>query len=237
MKVLIFLMVICVMLASAPAYGATQQAQANMIVRSLQSPNISPGGQGSLTITLFNPYNQTMQQSHLTLSIYSFSSSTVHKGMSSIPPDSRPYFVNTGGQNATFTFTLVSGGVERFTLLIQTNYSTPHGTFFSQAVYTVSLYLSFLINGTHIRMGSKGVFTASEWNSIFPPDPAGGSYMNYTYLNRTLGYAGILPDISFGVNTASPLYLFIASGSLAAFFAVVAFVSYSRHAKRRKPSG
>ena len=77
-------------------------------------------------------------------------------------------------------------------------------------------------------MASKGFFTEAEWKSIFVPVSGGVSQLNFTYLNETLGFSGILPDVSFGVNTPSPTYLFFAAGSIAFIVGVAAVVSYFR---------
>ena len=51
-------------------------------------------------------------------------------------------------------------------------------------------------------MASKGVFNQTQWSRILVQG-TGTTYLNYSYLNGTLGYQGVLPDTSFTVNSPS----------------------------------
>jgi hypothetical protein len=212
--------------SALPASG--QQSYSNLIVKDVTSPDISPGGSGTLSLQIYNPYNTTMGNATLSLSVYAFSTDSKYTNISSIATSSRPYFIISGTQNVTDSFSLQPGQSTILAFAIQTNYTTPHGSFFNEGTYFVYEFMSFYTGTDHMRMASKGFFTEAEWSSIFVPVSGGVSHLNYTYLNKTLGFSGILPDVSFGVNTPSPTYLFFAAGSAAFLIGAAAVVSYLR---------
>lgn len=222
----ILVIMLIVLNSAIPASG--QQSYANLIVKSVTSPDINPGDSGTLKMQLYNPYNATMENATLSLSIYAFSSGKEYTNMSAIGIQDRPYFLTSGSQSVTESFSLPPGQSDAFALALQTNYTTPHGSFFNEGTYFVWEFMSFYVGQEHMRMASKGFFTEAEWKSIFVPVSGGVSQLNFTYLNKTLGFSGILPDVSFGVNTPSPTYLFFAAGSIAFIVGVAAVVSYFR---------
>ena len=227
----VFAVALVLLFYASPAHA--QQSAANSVVRSVSSPDFQPGQGGTITVEVSNPFNTSMADITMTLSIYAFVQGTVYTATSSIPVAQRPYFIGSGITEETLYFSSLSAvRTHNFSYAIQTNYTTPHGSFFSEGTYLVSMSILFLIGQTPYRMASKGYFSTTQWQKILVQN---GSYssLNYTYLNRTLGFAGILPDTSFGVNTAAPWSLFFASGILAAVLAAAGAISFRKTHRRR----
>ena len=224
------LMLLSCIVPAALAAGSDQY-YANRIITVVKTPDIAPGLNGRIEVGVFNPFNSTMNSVELRLSIYAYSTTSSETPIGSIPAGSRPHF-SDGGKTAYDNFSSLppsSTAYANFTVF--TSQATRHGDFFSTGTYFVSTYISFDIEGVGMRMASKGVFNQSQWDNILVQG-SGPAYLNYSYLNGTLGYQGITPDTSFGVNTPSPLFLLWITGGLAVFFAAVSFVLY-RSEKRR----
>ena len=220
-------------LSQAPAAHA-QQSYANGLIRSVSSPELQPGQGGTLSVQVANPFNGTMSNIRFTLSIYAFADGSTNRAAASIPPSRLPYFTGSGSAAETMSIASIpAGGMSSIGYPLQTNYTTPHGTFFNRATYMVSMSILFSVGHTPYRMASKGYFSSSQWQKIYVLNGTSAS-LNYTYLNSTLGFAGILPDTSFGVNTPAPWSIFFGSGALAAVCAAAAFFSYRKtHSRRR----
>ena len=219
---------------ASPAYG--QQSFANGMIRSVSSPDIQPGQRGTLNVEVQNVFNSSITEVLLTLTVYAFvdGSSYVPVPSSSVPSSRLPYFIGTGQPAETLTAKSIgAGALHNFTFPFQTDYNTLHGTFFNEGAYMVSMSLTFLIVSTVYRMASKGYFSPAQWQKIYVQNGSSAS-LNYTYLNNTLGFAGILPDTSFGVNTPAPWSIFFASGVLAAGFAAAAALSFRRTHRRKR---
>lgn len=212
-------------LAYAPV---NQQAYANIAVRIVHTPDISPGSSGIIEIAILNPYAQPADNVTLTLTIYSYANSTVDMPVASLPASRLPS-LNGSISRSYIVGTLSPGEGRTLNITVQTHAHTLHGSFFSQSTYFVSEVLSMTVNHTSIRFASRGVFSQSEWN-IIVEEVDGHQSVNYTYLN-VLGYQGIIPDTSFGVNTPAPFYLFYAAALLSVLFAISALILYT-HEKR-----
>jgi hypothetical protein len=227
----VFAVLLLLLFYASPAHA--QQLAANSVVQSVSSPDFQPGQGGTITVKVGNPFNSSMADITLTLSIYAFVQGAAYTATSSIPATHRPYFVGSGITTETLYFSsLPAAKTRNLSYAVQTNYTTPHGSFFSEGTYMVSMSILFLIGQTPYRMASKGYFSTAQWQKILVQN---GSYssLNYTYLNRTLGFAGILPDTSFGVNSAAPWSLFFASGILAAALAAAGAISFRKTHRRR----
>ncbi len=214
----------------SPVYG--QQTYANSLVRSVSSPDLQPGQSGTLSVDVSNAFNRSMDNIVMTLSIYAFVDGSAYVPSSSIPSSHLPRFMGSGQPAESLTVSSIPVNASyNFSFPLQTGYGTPHGTFFNEGTYMVSMSIIFTIGFTLYRMASRGFFSPVQWQKIYVQNGS-FAYLNYTYLNSTLGFAGILPDTSFGVNTPAPWYLFFASGVLAAAFGTAAFFSYRRTHRR-----
>lgn len=229
--VLLLLLLPCALPA---ARGAdTNQYYANRIIGIVHTPQLSPGQAGRIEVEIFNPFNATMNSVTLNLSVYAYATTGVQLPLASIPSDERPQLGAGGTVAYANTSTLAPLGALYVNFTVRTTSSTRHGDFFNVGTYFVSTNISFHIGAAAMRMASRGVFSQSEWSNILVQGP-GTSFLNYTYLNGTLGYQGITPDTSFTVDSPSPVYLLWVTGSLAALFAAIAFILH-RNGRRHRP--
>ena len=221
---------ILLLLPAAIQQAAGTQANqyyANRLLDVVSTPQLAPGGRGTLELAVSNPFNTTLDNLTLVLSVYAFSTGGGEVQLSSIPVSERPAIGGSGTSTQLLVPIMLPQTSVYFNITVSTTASTRHGDFFNPGTYFVSTYASFTASGQQIKMGSRGVFTAAEWSSILVQS-SGGNYLNYTYLNGTLGYQGILPDTSFTVSTPSPVYLLWVAAGLSAFFAAAAFFVYRR---------
>jgi hypothetical protein len=226
----VLLVLSIVLLASVlPAASASGYSQlyANRIIHVISTPDIAPGGTGRILLAVFNPFNSTMSSVMLRLSIYEFASTDTQRQLAAIPLSQQPKFSGGGTGQAVNISSIPSGTETNVSFGITTTGSTMHGDFFNVGTYYVSTYISFILNGSIVKMASRGAFTDAQWAKILVQD-SGTSYLNYSYLNGTLGYQGISPDTSFTVDTPSPLYLLWVAGGLSVLFAAASYVLYRR---------
>ncbi len=235
-KTLVLLAAAALLLVSAtPAAGSSggYQQYANTVVTVIKTPQLAPGQSGPIEMKIFNPFNQSMTNASLRLSIYDYATTNSHLPVAGIPYSEQPALGPSGTAAFLNLTTLSPHSAMYANFTVNTTQSTMHGDFFDTGTYFVSTYLSFDLGGIALRMASKGFFSASEWSRILIQS-SGSTYLNYTYLNGTLGFQGIIPDTSFTVNSPSPLYLLWITGGLASAFGAASFLMY-RAEKRRRP--
>lgn len=229
---LILILLLLTALLPAAKGAVSSQSYANRILTVVSTPQLVPGGSGPIEIMLYNPFNSTISTVSLRLTIYSYASTDSRIAATSIPSAQEPG-LGSGGLVTYRNFSSMNSLQSYYVnFTVHTTSSTRHGDFFNVGTYYVSTYISFNLSGSLVRMASEGTFTSSQWSRILV-NSSGGLFMNYTYLNGTLGFQGITPDTSFTVNTPSPLYLIWISGGLGGSFAVAAFLLYRREKGRR----
>jgi|GEM_PF-6290253 hypothetical protein len=206
--------------------GTSHVASATGLVNFTKTPDIVPGQRGVMELYLMNTFSANMTNISLLMHIYAFATQHGVVPISSIPPENRPHFAD-GGESFWFNYSELAPSEKLYiNVTIMTAPATAHGSFFSQDIYEMSSILSFHVGNTGYRFASPGVFNSTEWHHLLYMEN-GAEYLNYTLLN-SLGYSGIIPDTSFGVNTPSPLYLIYVSASLSMLFALIAFIYYRR---------
>ena len=235
LRVIMPLLVLSLLLGSlqpAVAGPANYQNYADRLLVVVKTPQLSPGQSGPIELKVLNPFNYTITNASVRLVIYSYATTDSDASVVSLPSSQRPSFI--GGGTAAYRNLSSLGPLASVYLnfTVATTQSTRHGDFFNTGTYFVSTYLSFSLNGSTIRMASKGVFNQTQWSRILVQG-TGTTYLNYSYLNGTLGYQGVLPDTSFTVNSPSPVYLLWITGGLAGVFAAFSYVLYRVEKKRR----
>lgn len=221
MRLVALLAVIAVLLPAS-----TSPLSANSPINYVKTPDIIPGSSGTIELYIQNPFSLEMRNITLQLHIYAF----IQKGrityLQSIKPQARPVFSNGLDTIWVNITSLLPSQSAYLNVTVRTHAYTMHGSFFSPGSYGVSSILSFIRGGHVLRYASPGVFNSSTWARILYMQN-GTEHLNYTLL-ESLGYSGLVPDSSFGVDSPSPLYLIYISVLLSAAFAAIAYISYRR---------
>ncbi|MEM3852110.1 MAG: hypothetical protein QXP70_03825 [Methanomassiliicoccales archaeon] len=190
----------------------------------IRTPDLQPGGHGNIEFMVYNTQNVSMQNIVLNLSIVSMATSSSVTPLTSIQQKTRPHFAAGGAETQITVGSLAPGAAAYLNVSVYTEAGTPHGSFFNTAQYEVATTLTFHSNGRTLKYASEGDFNSTIWDSILVFQD-GNESINYTELNL-LGYEGIIPMTSFGVNTPAPYYLIYAAAAASVVFAVAAFLYY-----------
>lgn len=174
-------------------------------VTGLAAPVVAPGGSGTVSWTLSDPFATALSNVSLDLGIYAFNA---YPGNATgpVPPGSgAPTFVSTGTSVVRTTGgTLASGatwaGAEAFTV----GGEAPQGT------YAIRVAVNFTgPNGSYV-LESRGFFDAALWAAA-TSGPNGTSTLNVT----RLGVSGVVPETAVLVRSdpyTIPLYGLLAAG-------------------------
>ena len=160
LRVIMPLLVLSLLLGSiqpAVAGPANYQNYADRLLVVVKTPQLSPGQSGPIELKVLNPFNYTISNATVRLVIYSYATTDSEVSVVSLPSSQQPSFA--GGGTAAYRNLSRLGPLASYYLnfTVATTQSTRHGDFFNTGTYFVSTYLSFSLNGSTIRMASKGV--------------------------------------------------------------------------------
>ena len=205
-----------------------------------ETPDIEPGQQGIIAFNLTNPYNKTMADITLNVSIYEYAEQEVSRVVDSSWSYDFPKFESAAapGREKTFLFaSLASNSSTRVSLTVLTSEDMPHGGLFSQGAYLIRFWLEFRLDGIPVWMASPGywskqqlIHATADQNLCNPTDCVGD-----VNLTRLGGVDGILPDTAFGVKSSVPMWPFYAAGTGAIFFLLLAFLYYAEENPSKLP--
>lgn len=213
---------------------------ANNILSDFVTPTVAPGETVEFSFNVSDPYTdegETMSDVVVVASIYMYA--TQEKAVRIDDSFPHPPLIDGIATEKAVSVQFPKQGDFKANLTIETSEKTPHGSYFSQSTYFVSLSMSFNLSVYEgpVVLKSRGCFSDEEWNNIvsFEGDDA---IVNRTYL-RSLGVDGLIPDSSFGIKVPIPrwpLALIIIGGSGLSFLAVYYYVleNPGRHPKLEK---
>ncbi|GEM_PF-960118 len=193
-------------------------SRVNSIIDELDTPKISPGESCEITFNLYNPYNESMEDVRLNVSIYKYVYLGVEKNISVI--EKTPVFSANRDVEQSVEFpTLESHEKEYIELELSSREDTEEG------VYLLRFWLEFGYEGENHVMRSMGYFSEEELVEA-------GASDNETYQDtggldlEQLGVSGILPDSSFSVKSSLPRWPRYVLGVFSVFFGVLAVMFY-----------
>ncbi len=199
----------------------------NKFLGDFSTPSIVPGQSGVFSLSVNHPdaFNLTspMENASLSISIYHYATLEESLAVSSI--DNPPMIVESGSPEMIVDCGDIQPGNDYpVTFTIDTEKSTPHGSYFSQSTYFVRFNLTFTYENLTYTMVSRGHFDDAMWYHLTETETGAGE-INQTYLAE-LGYDGIIPDSAFSVKIPIPRWPFYALVALTAFVGFLAFASY-----------
>ncbi len=229
--------------ASSSAMGDVRDpGKVNKILTygTFETPDMEPGQQGVIAFNFTNPYNKTMTDVALNVSIYQYVEQEVSRVVDSSWPYDFPRFEGAPapGREKPFTFSsIASNASTRVNLTVLTAENMPHGEIFSQGAYLIRFWLTFQLDGVPAWMASPGYWSKQQFiyatgDQILcnPIDCVGD-----VNLTRLGGVDGILPDTAFGIKSSVPQWPFYAAGSGAVFFLLLAVLYYAEENPSRLP--
>jgi len=183
----------------------------NEMITEINTPNIEPGNDDKIVITLQNPYmdfeDGEMKNTTLMIEIFYHSDLGVENDISEI--ESPPVFSNEELSSMEEIDELSPGETEDLEYLITTAEDTEEG------VYSLRLKLTFSMDDEREVMKSRGFFTTEEWRESDQGD-------DLEYLN----VSGLLLDSSFEVRDPVPRWPQYALGIVAGFSGILAVMFY-----------
>jgi len=177
------------------------------------TPQIKPGGKGTLNFTVMSRYDLEIKDVRLRLEIYREARIDESKNLSDI--GSPPYFLSSGNQSMVVTFGILRANVtETVREIIKARTTTREGTYF------IRTSLSFLYNNTLYKMKSRGHFPDELW---YRATSDGDDHEDTGAINlTTLGVDGIIPETTFGVRKTVAIWPIFFFGALTTLFAGLA---------------
>ncbi len=217
------------MLASiAQAQSIEEPRFVNKFLDEFSTPSIVPGQSGVFSLTVNHPdaFNLTspMENASLSISIYHYA--TLEESLDVSDIDNPPGIVESNGEPNMIVECgdIQPGNGYSVEFTIDTERSTPHGSYFSQSTYFVRFNLTFTYENVTYTMVSRGHFDDAMWYHLTETETGAGE-INQTYLAE-LGYDGIIPDSAFSLKIPIPRWPFYALVVLTAFVGFLAFASY-----------
>lgn len=163
---------------------------------------IEPGLTGVYGFGLHNRYNASIDNVTMRVEIYRWATVDDFKNASEVAHP--PVFAVGGGLAVALAIPSIAGnGTYDVRLSVLTDDKTPEGVYFTRNQIEFD-YANFTEPGnatprlSHFVMRSRGYFTAEEFASINYSDLAGSL--------ADLGVSGIVPDSSFSVKRAAPVW-------------------------------
>jgi hypothetical protein len=195
------------------------------IVSNLTGAEVAPGGGGTISFTVGNPYqNQSITSVVLTLAIYAFNAYPGN-ATSTVATSSPPVLATptAAGASVNLSFgTLVSSRTVAGSVAVETSSTTSSGT------YAVRTAVHFVAGGLPYVLESRGWFTASQWATA-TAGPGGSVTLNVS----ALGVSGVSPETSVLVSSSTlSTVLWVVLGASLFLIGAAAFL-YFRPPKSR----
>lgn len=181
---------------------------------------IEPASSGVYGFTMTNRYNASIENVSLTVEIYRYATVEVNRNISEVA--NAPTFAAGGGFVVHLTYATIpaNGSVD-----VRLQVDAPREAL--EGVYFTRHFLEFDYGNVteppapqpyyaHFAMKSRGYFTAAEFAAI-----------NYSDLHDSLAaqnISGVIPDSSFSVKPAAPLWPLLTLIALTAFAGTMALV-------------
>jgi len=217
-----------VMLFCQPVLAAnwSDPVNVNKILTRFDPPTLTPAAFGYLSLRLSNPFSVEISNVSILAEPYLFvqQDGTAQWEDLTHLPTMRNASTNSGIINISHLLPN-----ENLTLnwRIDTDSSTPRGSWMAQPVYLVRLLIRFDDGRDNVSYASRGFFSDDEWTRLRTiGDPSVGG-VNQTYL-LSLGFNGIIPETSFTVKDEIPLWPVFMIGVVAAFSFTYAVYLYSK---------
>ena len=226
-QVLVVITVLLLLPSIASGQSIVEPRFVNKFLNDFSTPSIVPGRSGVFSLTVNHPDAQNlsgpMNDTSLSISIYQYA--TLEESLPVSGISNPPVIVESDSPDMTVDCGDIQPGSEYpVTFTIDTDRSTPHGSYFSQSTYFVRFILAFEYEGHNYSMASRGYFNDSQWSHLTETETGAGE-INQTYLAE-LGYDGIIPDSAFSVKIPIPRWPFYGLVGLTAFIGFLAFASY-----------
>jgi len=230
MKPLPVMTLILALILLAPAVQGQSIEEPRFVNRFLDdfsTPSIVPGGSGIFSLSVNHPdaINLTGQMENVSLSISIYQYATLEESLPVSSIDNPPEIAESGAPDMVIDCgDILPGASYQVEFTINTDKSTPHGSYFSQSTYFVRFILAFEYEGQNHTMASRGYFNDTQWAHLTETETGAGQ-VNQTYLEE-LGYDGIIPDSAFSVRVPIPRWPFYA---LMVLTAIVGFLALASH--------
>ena len=143
----VLVIAILLLLPAAIQQAAGTQANqyyANRLLDVVSTPQLAPGGRGTLELAVSNPFNTTLDNLTLVLSVYAFSTGGGEVQLSSIPVSERPAIGGSGTSTQLLVPIMLPQTSVYFNITVSTTASTRHGDFFNPGTFFVTFLLAAL---------------------------------------------------------------------------------------------
>jgi len=185
----------------------------------IDTPKIDPGESDYFQFSLYNPYEDSMEDVDLTLSIYRLEYTDVEKNISEV--ENPPVFTESGTVNITLQYEGISSGEkESEELNIETASETEEGT------YLVKFRLDFEYEDEEHLMKSVGHFTDQELDDAGMDEDPDEEFETGRIDIEQLNVSGLLPDSSFAVRRTLPGWIQYFLGVVSVIFGTLAVIFY-----------
>ena len=180
-------------------------------------------------------WNLTSPMENVTLDIQIYQYATLEESLPVSEIDNPPEIVESGSPTLVVDCgDLQPGDSYPAEFTIETEKSTPHGSYFSQSTYFVRFNLTFTYDNETYTMVSRGYFDDAMWEHLTETETGAGE-INQTYLAE-LGFDGIIPDSAFSLKIPIPMWPFYGLVALTGLIGFLAFASYALDNPGRFPN-
>lgn len=198
--------IIIAIIIASPSIAASDWSdpnEVNRLISGVESSVISPGEEGELTFVFTNPFDTIITdiKVHPEAYLHVFEDGTTDWDNVRDPP----LVINTSSSSGFILIPSLNPN-ENLSLewMVQTTKDTSHGGLFSQSIYLVRLSITFMIGNESVSYASRGYFSDDQWErlrNVGENIQIGG--IDIAYL-ESLGYDGIIPELSFIVREKIP---------------------------------
>lgn len=196
----------------------------NQLITQVSHPVFGPGEEAVISFTVTNPFSITISEIEVMAEPYLLAYADGTDQWSGLLDP--PSIINATSSSPIAQIASLSPGQNQTVeYSIITTASTTHGGLFSESVFFVKLALSFTASSQHMFYASRGFFTDEQWSKLTETGYQDITGFNTTYLSD-LGYSGIIPDISFIVRDAIPIWPAFVIVGIACFTGTVAAYYY-----------
>ncbi|MCI4372808.1 MAG: hypothetical protein L3K02_04100 [Thermoplasmata archaeon] len=193
--------------AEATTYPTLPLALDRWFVSNLTGAEVTPGGAGTITFTVGDPWtNASILSVVLTLQVYAFNAFPGN-ATSNVGVSAPPTLVTPTASGLSVNLSLGTIAADRSiggSVAVQTSATTPSGAF------AVRMALRFTAGGAGYLLESRGWFTASQW-AAGTTGPNGTVDLNVS----ALGVSGVVPETSILVsssNLSTAIYAVLIAG-------------------------
>lgn len=206
----VFLVIVSFYSVPVRSYEISDPGYTNDIMGEIDTPQIEPGDDGTMALTLKNPYPDVMENITFTAEIYYYSYLDVEKNISEV--DQAPVFEDDETSSVREISNLTENETEEMEYMIETSENTEEG------VYSLRFELEFWMDGEEGVMRSRGFFTSDEWYDAREAEEG--------IDHEALNVSGLLPETTFEVNDPVPRWPQYALGIVSGAAGVLAVMFY-----------